>query len=73
MSVCGVCEREPVQRQAGVFTDGQRSVHERERDVFHGRRQGRVADGVEQNELVARFLIMFCLTGSVNSPPPSLA
>jgi hypothetical protein len=33
--VCCVCEREPVQRQAGVLADAQDFVRERERDVFH--------------------------------------
>ena len=27
VSACGVCEGEPVQRQAGAFADRQRSVH----------------------------------------------
>ena len=48
-----VCEREPEQRQAGVFADGHCLVYQRECDVFYGRRQGRVADGVEQDKVVA--------------------
>ena len=53
---------------SAVFASGNRSsgrpafsptgslVYERECDVFYGRRQGRVADGVEQDKLVAKVL-----------------
>ena len=56
MRLSCVCERKPVQRQAGVFANRQRIVGERERDVFYGRRERRGTDGVEQNELVAQVL-----------------
>src|SRR5215203_4700695 len=56
VSIGCLCQREPVQRQASLFADGQRVVDERKRDVIHGRPQGRVADGIEQNELVTQVL-----------------
>src|SRR5829696_7158430 len=54
VGIGGLCQREPVQRQASVFGDRQCVVDERKRDVIHGRPQGRVADGIEQNELVTQ-------------------